>query len=104
MSRGVPKDMADKAWEQYEKQGNLVARLENKLEKCQAEEREIAERLEGEYSMLRYYEAHPLVAERLKNIPVEKHPSESYTEPELPLESDLKTTWKGLQGKHVAGD
>lgn len=80
MARGVPKDMAAKAQEQYDKQQAKVDRMVDKREALMAQVVQINKDLEGEFDLLSYYAKHPLVQAHVVDEPEE-----------VPLPLDLDT-------------
>lgn len=73
MTRGVPKELATKAQEQYDKQRRLIERMKAKRNKLMQEVMEINDKLVEEERLYTYYSQHPLVKD------------EHRSEPELPL-------------------
>jgi len=70
MTRGVPKDMAAKAQEQFDKQKAKVDRMLDKRQALMDQVVAINKDLEGELTLMQYYSQHPLVNTKTVDEPL----------------------------------
>jgi len=70
MTRGVPKDMAAKAQEQFDKQKAKVDRMLDKRQALMDQVVAINKDLEGELTLMQYYSQHPLVNTKTDDEPL----------------------------------